>query len=55
MDATVIMFGKISGGTSSNIIAETVEMEGTLRYLYDGDDDGEQQPRKRFERIKSPI
>lgn len=55
MDATVIMFGKISGGTSSNIIAETVEMEGTLRYLYDGDDDGEQQPRKRFERIVKSI
>ena len=55
LDATVIVFGKINGGTSSNIMAETVEMEGTLRYLYDGDDAGEQQPRKRFQRMVEAI
>ena len=55
MDATCIVFGKIHGGTKSNIIAGTVEMEGTLRYLYDGDDDGPQHPRKRFERIVHGI
>lgn len=55
LQATVIMFGKIQGGTSSNIIADTVEMEGTLRYLYDGDDAGEQQPRKRFRRVVEGI
>lgn len=55
MDATVVMFGKIHGGTSSNIIPETVEMGGTLRYLYDGHDEGEQHPRKRFKRIVEGV
>lgn len=55
LEPTVIMFGKIKGGTSSNIIADTVEMEGTLRYLYDGDDSGLQQPRKRFKRMVEAI
>lgn len=55
MEATCIVFGKISGGTKSNIIPETVELEGTIRYLYDGDDDSPQQPRKRFERIVKNI
>lgn len=55
LEPTVIMFGKIQGGTSSNIIADTVEMEGTLRYLYDGDDEGVQQPRKRFKRMVEAI
>jgi amidohydrolase len=55
MEDTVLMFGKINGGTASNIIPETLEMEGCLRYLYDGSDDGPQHPRKRFERIFSNI
>ncbi|KXL52984.1 putative hydrolase YxeP [Anaerotignum neopropionicum] len=55
LEPTVIMFGKIQGGTSSNIIADTVEMEGTLRYLYDGDDEGVQQPRRRFKRMVEAI
>ena len=55
MEATCIVFGMIHGGTKSNIIPETVEMEGTLRYLYDGDDNSPQQPRKRFERIVKAI
>ena len=55
MDTTVIVFGKINGGSQSNIIAEKVELEGTLRYLYDGDDEGEQQPRKRFKRVVEAI
>ena len=55
MDATCIVFGMIHGGTKSNIIPETVEMEGTLRYLYDGADDSPQQPRRRFERIVKSI
>ncbi|NDO45941.1 amidohydrolase [Clostridium sp. MD294] len=55
MDATVVVFGKINGGSQSNIIAEKVEMEGTLRYLYDGGEEGEQQPIKRFQRIVKSI
>lgn len=55
MEATCIVFGMVHGGTKSNIIPETVEMEGTLRYLYDGDENSPQQPRKRFERIVKAI
>ena len=55
MDATCIVFGKISGGSATNIIPETVELAGTLRYLYDGDDEGEQHPRKRFTRIVESV
>lgn len=55
MEDTVLMFGKVAGGTASNIIPETVEMEGCIRYLYDGSDEGPQHPRKRFERIFDGI
>lgn len=55
MDATAIMFGSIHGGTTTNIIPDTVELTGTLRYLYDGDDDKPQHPRKRFERIVNSV
>ena len=52
---TGIMFGKISGGTSPNIIAKTIEMEGSLRYLYDGGPDSDECPTKRMERIVQSI
>lgn len=55
MEATVIMYGMVHGGTKTNIIPEEVVMEGSLRYLYDGKDDGPQHPRKRFERIVKGI
>lgn len=55
MEATSIMFGKAHAGTQSNIIPAEAEMEGTIRYLYDGSDDGPQQPRKRFERIVKDV
>ena len=52
---TGIMFGKISGGTSPNIIPKTVELEGSLRYLYDGGENSKENPRKRMERIVESI
>lgn len=51
LDPTTIVVSHITGGTTCNIIPNEVEMEGTIRYLYDGSDDGPQHPRKRFERI----
>lgn len=54
-ETTVIAFGSIHGGTASNIIPDTVEMRGTMRYLYDGADDKPQHPRKRFERIVKSV
>jgi len=52
---TLIVFGRIEGGTTSNIIPEKVEMEGTIRYLYDAEAEGENHPCKRFERIVENV
>jgi amidohydrolase len=52
---TVIMFGKIEGGTTTNVIPEEVELEGTIRYLYKGGDNSEERPKQRFERIVSKV
>ena len=48
---TLIVFGKVSGGTMSNIIPEKVKMEGTIRYLYDIDKKDAPNPCESFERI----
>lgn len=55
LDPTVITFGKIQSDGSYNALASTVTMEGTLRYLYDGDDHTPQHPRKRFKRLIDSI
>ena len=52
---TLIVFGKISGGTMSNIIPEKVELEGTIRYLYDLDDADTDNPCDSFERIVKSV
>jgi amidohydrolase len=46
--ASSLLFGRVSGGTAANIIPDQVELEGTLRYLFDGRDDGPYKPRVRF-------
>jgi amidohydrolase len=52
---TVIVFGRIEGGTTSNVIPEQVELEGTIRYLYDAAAAGEDHPCKKFERIVKHV
>lgn len=52
---TLIIFGKISGGTAPNIIPDKVEMLGSMRTLYDSSDQLDEQPRRRFERIVAGI
>jgi len=52
---TLIMFGKITGGTASNVIPENVEIDGTLRYLYGNGEDNNERPKERFERIVNNI
>lgn len=52
---TVIVFGRIEGGTASNVIPEQVELEGTIRYLYDAAAAGEDHPCKKFERIVKHV
>ncbi len=55
LNSTVIMFGKISGGTKGSIIPDEVELEGTIRFLYRGGPDTEEQPTERFCRIVRGI
>ena len=32
----IIMFGKIEGGTASNVISDSVTLSGTMRFLFEG-------------------
>ncbi len=54
-EPTVIMFGKIEGGTASNVIPNSVTMSGTMRYMYEGPEDSPDNPKKRFERVVSGV
>jgi len=54
-EPTIIMFGQIQGGTASNVIPDSVTLEGTMRYLFEGDPQSEEHPKKRFERVVSNI
>ncbi len=55
LEPTSIVVGKINAGTVCNIIPDIAEIEGTLRYLYDGDDNGPQHPKIRFRRMVEGI
>jgi amidohydrolase len=52
-EPTIIMFGKIEGGTASNVIPDSVTLSGTMRYMFEGPADSPDNPRNRFERIVS--
>ncbi len=54
-EPTVIMFGQIQGGTASNIIPDSVTLAGTMRYLFEGEMESEDHPKRRFERIVANI
>jgi len=51
LQPTIIMFGQIEGGTASNIIPDKVTLKGTMRFLHEINEDDEEGPGKRFERI----
>jgi amidohydrolase len=55
LKSTVIMFGKISGGTKSNIIPDRVDLEGSIRFLYKGGPDSVEQPTERFIRMAEQV
>lgn len=55
LKSTIIMFGRICGGTKSNIIPDKVELEGSIRFLYKGGPDSEEQPTERFIRIAEQV
>ena len=52
---TIIMFTKIKSGVKSNIIPDTVSLEGTIRYFYKEGVKGEEKLNKKFERIVGAI
>lgn len=54
-DTTVITFGSIHGGNANNVIPERVELTGSMRCMYKGDDSGPQHPRIRFMRMVQSI
>jgi amidohydrolase len=51
----IIMFGKIEGGSASNVIPDTVALSGTMRYMFEGPSDSPDNPKNRFERVVSNI
>lgn len=55
LKSTIIMFGKITGGTKSNIIPEKVELEGSIRFLCPNDSEDQALPTQRFIRIVQHV
>ncbi len=53
--STIIMFGRICGGTKSNIIPDQVELEGSIRFLYKGGPHSPERPTERFQRIAEAV
>lgn len=53
--ASSLVFGRIAGGRAANIIPDEVELEGTIRYLFDGSDDGPYKPRVRLRELVSSL
>jgi amidohydrolase len=51
LEPTILMIGKICGGTASNIIPDSVVLEGTARYLHEDDANALENVRQRMERI----
>ncbi len=54
-EPTIIMFGKIQGGTADNVIPESVMLYGTIRYFFEGVEQSPSHPKNRFERIVTNI
>ena len=54
-EPTIIMFGKIEGGSASNVIPDAVSLSGTMRYLFEGPPDSPDCPKCRFERVVAGI
>lgn len=50
-----IMIGKINGGTGRNIIADKVEIGGTIRYLFKNEEVEKKALLEKFERVISGI
>jgi amidohydrolase len=54
-EPTIIMIGKISGGTASNVVPDSVTMEGTARYLHEDAKNAAQNIKEQIERLTAGI
>lgn len=52
---TLIMFGRVKGGTGRNIIPDKVELGGTIRFLYENEAEEKQLLLDKFERVIKGI
>ena len=55
LDSTVILFGEIKGGTSSNVISEEVKLTGTLRHILKNEPEYEPLIKKSFDDILAGV
>ncbi|HCG63312.1 MAG TPA: amidohydrolase [Sphaerochaeta sp.] len=55
MKPIALMFGRIAGGTKNNIIPDTVELEGTIRYLFATKPGSPDNPTDKFKRMVTDI
>ncbi len=54
-EPTIVMIGKISAGTASNIIPDSVTLEGTARYLHEDAKSAGQNVKDQMERVIAGI
>ena len=52
---TIIMFGKIHGGTKNNVVPDQIELEGTLRYMQNEDEYISKKTEDRLKRIVEKV
>ncbi len=55
MKPIALMFGRISGGTKNNIIPDSVELEGTIRYLFATKPGNPDNPTDKFKQMVTDI
>lgn len=55
MKPIALMFGRISGGTKNNIIPDSVELEGTIRYLFATKPGNADNPTDKFKTMVTDI
>jgi amidohydrolase len=55
LEPTILIIGRISGGVASNIIADSVTLEGTARYLHEDGVGAQRDIAARLERIVADL
>ena len=55
MKPIALMFGRVAGGTKNNIIPDTVELEGTIRYLFSTKPGAQDNPTDKFVEMVNSI